>query len=183
MSDEGFDAFYRDSYRQVVVALRLATGSTELAEDLAQDAFARTLVRWSRVRHGTNPAGYVYRVAFRLHHRSLRRWRRQHDAAVAAAQHRSREGTTPPAELWGEVAAVHEIFARLPARRRRAAALCLYAGLTAEEAGAALGMSASTVRTHVQRARQALTPVLSRDAPEPAAADPAAARERTTTPP
>ncbi|MCA1692656.1 MAG: hypothetical protein LC733_10840 [Actinobacteria bacterium] len=36
------------------------------AEDVAQEAFARTLSRWRRVRTGSNPPGYVYRVAFRL---------------------------------------------------------------------------------------------------------------------
>jgi hypothetical protein len=48
---------------------------------LAQEALARTLVRWRRVRRGTNPAGYVYCVSFRL---LARRWRRQKPAHLAA---------------------------------------------------------------------------------------------------
>src|SRR5205823_3740447 len=48
-------------------ALRVAgTIDRAAAEDIAQEAFARTLGHWRRVRQGTNPAGYVYRVAFRL---------------------------------------------------------------------------------------------------------------------
>ena len=41
----------------------------------------------------------------------------------------------------------------MPPRRRACALLVLAAGLTAEEAGPALGIAASTVRVQVHRAR------------------------------
>jgi DNA-directed RNA polymerase specialized sigma24 family protein len=41
--------------------------------------------------------------------------------------------------------------------------LCLYAEMTAPEAAAVLGISASTIRTHVQRAREALVATLAPD--------------------
>ena len=45
---DAFDGFYRSNYRRVVLSLRLATGSVEDAEDLAQEAFVWTLVHWAR---------------------------------------------------------------------------------------------------------------------------------------
>ncbi|HEY3142638.1 MAG TPA: sigma-70 family RNA polymerase sigma factor [Acidimicrobiales bacterium] len=151
-----FDELYRDTYRRLVVSLSLATGSREEAEDLAQEAFARTLVRWSRVRHGTNPAGYVYRVAFRLHRRSLlTRWRRR--GALRLVETRAELQLHASGDLWSEVAAIRDIVDGLPLGCRRAAALCLYAEMTAEEAASVLGVTASTVRTQVQRARQAIS--------------------------
>lgn len=163
-----FEAFYRDHYRRVVLSLRVAAGSGPDAEDLAQEAFARTLARWAKVRGGSNPAGYVYRVAFRLQSRRTRRlW---HHRRALDAEPRDRRSTAP--ELWGEVAALRGALARLPPACRRAAALCLLAEMTATEAAAVLGVSASTVRTQLQRAREVLVAAIADD-PEPVAADPA----------
>jgi RNA polymerase sigma factor (sigma-70 family) len=160
-SDDGFDCFYRETYPRLVVSLRLAIGSTEASEDVAQEAFARTLARWARVRRGSNPAGYVYRVAFRLHNRSLVRRRREYgDALTQSSSTTPRPGSS---ELWAEVAAIREAFTQLPFACRRAAALCLYAEFTAEEAAAVLDVSASTVRTQVQRARELLVAAVRTD--------------------
>jgi RNA polymerase sigma factor (sigma-70 family) len=61
------------------------------------------------------------------------------------------------------VAAVRDALVQLPPACRRAAVLCLYADMTAPEAAAVLGVSASTVRTHIQRARQDLVATLASD--------------------
>lgn len=158
-----FDRFYRDNYRRLVVSLQLAAVSTELsdeAEDTAQDAFARTLARWTTVRRGTNPAGYVYRVAFRHQRRSsLRRQRWLKVSSLVQTRTRLRRDAQPssPGDLWAEAAAVRDAIADLPMGCRRAVALCVYAEMTPMEAAAVLGVSASTLRTQLQRARQALT--------------------------
>ncbi|HKA83318.1 MAG TPA: sigma-70 family RNA polymerase sigma factor [Acidimicrobiales bacterium] len=156
----GFDGFYRSNYRRVVLSLRLATGSTEEAEDLAQEAFARTLVHWARVRGGSSPLGYVYRVAFRLQRRRRLRRRRQLDAATDAARLRSTGPVETSSDSWSDGAAVRHALAQLPPACRRAAVLCLYADMTAPQAAVVLGVRPSTIRTHVQRARQALVATL-----------------------
>jgi RNA polymerase sigma-70 factor, ECF subfamily len=157
-----FDGFYRTNYPRVVLSLRLATGSVDDAEDLAQEAFARTLVHWARVRGGSSPLGYVYRVAFRLQQRKRLRRKRQHDAATDAARLRAGPAQTLN-DAWSDVAAVRGALTQLPPACRRAAVLCLYADMTAPEAAAVLGVSASTIRTHIQRARQALVATLASD--------------------
>jgi RNA polymerase sigma-70 factor, ECF subfamily len=164
VTDTGdFDGFYRTNYPRVVLSLRLATGSADDAEDLAQEAFARTLVHWARVRGGSSPLGYVYRVAFRLQQRKRLRRKRQHEAATDAARLLSTGPTQTLNDSWSDVAAVRDALTQLPPACRRAAVLCLYADMTAPEAAAVLGVSASTIRTHVQRARQALVATLAPD--------------------
>jgi RNA polymerase sigma-70 factor (ECF subfamily) len=158
-----FDEFYRGNYRRVVLSLRLATGSVEEAEDLAQEAFARTLVHWARVRRGSSPLGYVYRVAFRLQQRRRFRRKRQHDAATDAARLQSTGPAAVSSDSWSDGATARVALSQLPPACRRAAVLCLYAEMTAPEAAAVLGISASTIRTHVQRAREALVAILAPD--------------------
>ena len=58
-SDDFVDLFV-SHYSRLVAALRLGGADAASAEDLAQEAFARTLGHWRRVRHGSNPAGYSW---------------------------------------------------------------------------------------------------------------------------
>lgn len=165
---DGFDTFYRDNYARVVVSLRVAAGSRDDAEDLAQEAFARTLTRWARVRDGPSPVGYVYRVAFRLQRRSRWRRRRQRELEQKAAELRGIVGWNDvEGAARDDVAAVREALNRLPPACRRVAALCFYAELTAAEAADVLGVRASTVRTQLQRARAGLTAALASEGGQP----------------
>ena len=61
-----FVTVYEAHYPRLVRALEIGGLDRPTAEDVAQEAFARTLGHWRRVRLGTNPPGYVYRTAFRL---------------------------------------------------------------------------------------------------------------------
>jgi RNA polymerase sigma factor (sigma-70 family) len=118
-------------------------------EDLAQEALARTLIRWRRVRRRTNPAGYVYRVAFRL---LARRWRRQEPAHLAADEW---QVPGPQGEATTRVA-VESVFDAMPPRRRLVATLCLVVGCSTAEAAKTVGIAEGTVRKHVEEARAAL---------------------------
>jgi len=151
-----FAALYAEHAARVRRALVLTGVDQEMAADVAQEAFARTYARWRWVRTGTNPAGYVYRVAFR----ELRR--RGHlpdrpDGDEAASQVLVDEHG-PEERALAAVAADASLLAirAMPPRRRACALLVLAAGLTAEEAGQALGIAASTVRVQVHRARAEL---------------------------
>ncbi len=153
---DDFADFYRSGYPKLVAALRLA-GATDGA-DLAQEAFARTLRHWRRVRQGSNPPGYVTTVAFRL----LRRRRRGQEVPLDDAH-----GAVVGPEAATVVAmSVHAALAAMPVRRRQAAVLCLYLEMSAEEAAAAMGISPSTVRVQLHRARTDLRAALGDTASE-----------------
>lgn len=64
-ASESFEDFYREHYPRLTRGLAIA-GAGDAAEDLAQEAMARTLASWRRVRRGANPPGYVYTTGFRL---------------------------------------------------------------------------------------------------------------------
>jgi len=149
-SDDGFVAIYKEHYPRLVRALELAGADRETAQDAAQEAFARTLGRWQRVRRGTNPAGYVYRVGFRLSRRD-----RHRDLPGGA-------GPTSP-DPATEVALTLDIEGALramPAAQRQCAVLCLAVGLSTKDAARALGIAESTVRKQIERARRDLREVL-----------------------
>ena len=156
VSSDDFVDLFTSHYPKLVGVLRVAGAMDRTAaEDVAQEAFARTLGHWRRVRQGTNPAGYVYRVAFRL-------LRRRGGFATSPLDDVDIPSTGPTTEdsAVANVTAAHALAA-MPPRRRACAALCWYLGFTSEEAAGILGIDAATVRTHLERARQSATPVTS----------------------
>jgi RNA polymerase sigma-70 factor, ECF subfamily len=148
--DEGFVALYEEHYPRLVRALELSGADRETAEDVAQEAFSRTLARWPRVRRGTNPAGYVYRVAFR--HMRRRRYR---EYLVID------ESTTPDIATEVTVSlAVERALQAMPPAQRRCAVLCLVAGVSTKDAARSLRIAESTVRKQIERSRRDLRHVL-----------------------
>jgi RNA polymerase sigma factor (sigma-70 family) len=139
-----FVEVYTAHYHRVVRALELGGLNRAGAEDTAQEAFARTLGHWPRVRTGSNPAGYVYRVAFRLGRRSLRR-----EAPLLT-------DVAAPGDMAAAVVtrtAVEAVVAAMPHRRRSCVVLCLVVGLSTKEAAQALGIAEGTVRKQIERGR------------------------------
>lgn len=143
---EDFTALFAEHYRRVVRALQLSGLDPAGAEDAAQEAFARTLGHWRRVRTGTNPPGYVYRTAFRLARRQLRR-----EVPLPLLEDRV---SVPDAA--SEVALRVDVEAALdsmPPRRRACAVGCLVVGLSTKEVAASLGIAEGTVRKQLELAR------------------------------
>ena len=107
------------------------------------------------MRGGPNPAGYLYRVAFRL----LKR-------RVGVAEDPLGDIDEPSAAPGPEDTAIAAVgaaraLAAMPPRRRACAALVWYLGFTSDEAGVILGIDGATVRTQLERARRAAAPAAS----------------------
>jgi len=136
----------------VIRALRLGGADAGAAEDIAQEAFARSLVHWRRVRRGRNPPGYVYRTAFRLYARR---------ADLREEELPNEAGAT--ADIQQETAtrlSVESGLATMPPRRRLCATLCFIVGFTPGEAADALGIAEGTVRKQLEAARDTLRSAL-----------------------
>jgi RNA polymerase sigma-70 factor (ECF subfamily) len=142
-----FGDLYREHYPRLVRALVIA-GAADAAEDLAQEAMARTLAKWRRVRKGTNPAGYVYTTAFRLLQRHRRRAK-----SVALIREPTVDG---PEAVTVTNAVVAQALEAMPPARRAVAALCVSLGWSTDEAANALGITPSTARVQLHRAREDL---------------------------
>ena len=145
----GFEDFYRSEYSSVVRALVIVAGGVPAAEELAQEAFARTFERWDRVSAMGSPAGYVYRAALNLHRSRLRR------AAVALRLGSGRPDRGAEHEP-GVRLEVREMLASLPRGQREALMLVEWLGYSADEASRILGVRPSSVRGRLHRARQTL---------------------------
>jgi RNA polymerase sigma-70 factor (ECF subfamily) len=154
LESDDFVECYRVQYPRLVRALRLAGAPVPVAEDLAQEAFARALSRWRRIAGGPSPAGYVYRTVFRL----LSRWfRRRQDAELVEPCGSVEPG--PDALVTSRVAVERRLGA-MPPRRRACAVMCLVLGFTVKDASEALQIAEGTVRKHLEDARSDLRELL-----------------------
>ena len=151
---DDFVAVYEAHYARLVRALEIGGLDRPSAEDVAQEAFARTLGHWRRVRLGTNPPGYVYRTAFRL---SRIHWKR--DLAPETERASNSDTAAEAVSNLGLEAAL----GRMPARRRACATLCFVVGLTPKEAGRSLGIAEGTVRKQLGLARDELRHLVRED--------------------
>lgn len=151
----GFDEFFRDTYSRVLVGARFLAANMVDAEQAVADGYAETAKRWNRV------SGYEAREAYlrliirqRLAKAHRRRGRRKHAEARATVSPRA----TDP-ELSAQVRLVLDLIPLLPPKQRAVIALSAQE-LTSEEIAQELGMKASTVRTHLERARRRLRDAL-----------------------
>ena len=150
-SVQSFEAFYRSNYRQVLMCV---FGLTEpaLAEDVTQEAFFAASQRWDEVGGLDNPGAWVRRVAINraasAYHRRLAEAR----AVLRLSGRRHFAGppmSEPAEEVWRAVRS-------LPRRQREAVVLCLVAGYSRLEAAEMMSVSVETIKTHLERGRQAL---------------------------
>jgi DNA-directed RNA polymerase specialized sigma24 family protein len=70
---DDFDEFFTEHYPRVVGSLELAGGAAGDAEDAAQEAFMKAMLRWRSVATMERPATWVYVVAVRAMRRRLGR--------------------------------------------------------------------------------------------------------------
>lgn len=151
-SDPGLDfpEFFETEYRRLAKALFLVAGDPLEADELAQEALVRVFERWDRVRLMNSPTGYLYQIALNLNRSRLRR---------LASRVRHPLPTSQEPDPFAGVEARDEVrrrLAALPRGQREAVVLVEWLGMGAEQAGAILGIEASTVRVQLSRARGAL---------------------------
>jgi RNA polymerase sigma factor (sigma-70 family) len=144
---DDFDRFFREHYARVVGSLRLAGGEVSEAEDAAQEAFAKAMVRWRSVSVMDRPATWVYVVAVR----ELRRRSGREEPSGTA--HRA-DGATLPDHAGSVVTAtvIERALRALPPRQRLAVALRFHADLTVPEVGRAMRCSDGTVKSTLHAA-------------------------------
>ena len=116
------------------------------AEELAQEAMARTFAAWSRVRGYDRPAAYARKVLVNRHRSLLRR-------AAVEARHaltsRPQEWHEP--DFGGDDLVLWRALRQLPARQRMAIVLRYYLDLPEAEVARLLGVPVGTVKSLVHR--------------------------------
>ena len=141
---EFYAAAWDDCLRIVVVSV----GDRALGEDLVAEAFTRAWASWRKVGGLAEPRAWVIRCALNAHVS----WWRRHRREVALGSHDMVATGADPVLDGSLVAALR----RLPVRQRQVIALRLLLDLDTATTAEMLGMSGSTVATHLHRAIAAL---------------------------
>jgi RNA polymerase sigma factor (sigma-70 family) len=146
-----FEGFFDKEFERLFQTLYLLCGNASEAEDLAQETMARMYERWDRVATAENPSAYVYRSAFNLHRRRLRR------LVLSRRTNSKPDDSSPdPAHIVETKTEVLRLLASLPEAQREALVLVEWLGLTTDEAGHVLGIRSVSVRGRLHRARTTL---------------------------
>jgi RNA polymerase sigma-70 factor (sigma-E family) len=124
----------------------LLTGDWDQAEELAQEAMARTYAVWPRVRGYDRPAAYARKVLVNRHRSLLRR-------AAVEARHlvASRPEDRHQPDFGGDDLVLWQALQRLPARQRAAIILRYYLDLPETEVASLLGVPPGTVKSWTHR--------------------------------
>jgi RNA polymerase sigma-70 factor (sigma-E family) len=150
---DGFEAFYRARYGQLVRACALVVLDRGMAEDIAQESFARLWVAWERIGDDDHAGGYVHTTAMRLCWKRRRRHRADEFAILPAAEDEAPDVVARRRDLV-------TVLARLPFRQRQVIVLRDWAGFETAEVAEMTGITESTVRVHLARGRATLREVL-----------------------
>ena len=149
---ESFAEFYAREVRSIVGLAYVLSGSRTGAEDLAQDAFLAACRRWETISSYDNPGAWVRRVTV---NRSISHARRG-VAETKALLRLGRERAVVP-ELAVDNEHLWAALRSLPRRQAQVTALHYWDRLNTREIAGILDLTEATVKTHLQRAREALS--------------------------
>lgn len=145
--DRQFVQLYETEHERVFQVTLALCRDRGVAEDATQEAFARALERWARLRDRPWVGGWVMSTALNVARRMLRR--RPYAFSMPWSDPDAQSAT----ELW-------EVVRSLPRRQREAVVLYYVVDLSLSEVAAAMGCREGTVKAHLAQARQALRHLL-----------------------
>jgi len=150
---EAIALLYERHYGELVRLAFALTSDWALAEDLAQEAFARTWRGWGNIRDQQRASAYLRATVVNLARTSVRRMLRERRGW--------REPSDPEAADLAVSIDLLRALSRLPARKRACVVLRYYLDLSEADTAAALGVSVGTVKSQTAKALQRLQRLLS----------------------
>jgi RNA polymerase sigma-70 factor, ECF subfamily len=151
---DDFPEFYQASYGRMVAIVAAVAGSRSEAEDAVQEAYARALARWSRLRGYDLPEAWVRKVALRIAIDSGRRHRRSLQTSARIAAQREAPRPEPGDDL--RYTALGVALMELPVRERHVLVLYYLADLPVAAIAQECGLPAGTVKTRLAAGRRHL---------------------------
>lgn len=153
--DHAYADFVRERSHALLRSAYLLTGDQHLAEDLVQEALARTHRAWSRLERPGNAEAYARKV---MYHAQVSIWRRPKVAEALPGDGLERHGgsTDDPAEAAVHRVALRQALLALSPKQRAVIVLRYFEDHTEVEAAQLLGVSVSTVKTQCARALERL---------------------------
>jgi RNA polymerase sigma-70 factor (ECF subfamily) len=154
-SDEGFAKFYGETYPWITQRVRAYFAGTdkETVHDAVNDAFLACRSRLPELRSDDPRAQRRYVLTSALNN-VRRQQKKNHVWDPLADLDRPVDDHAPDV---ADKLTVLQSMARLPERQRQVLLSSAYLDLTLEEIAEQMGISPSTVRTHLDRARRAVS--------------------------
>jgi RNA polymerase sigma-70 factor (ECF subfamily) len=147
----GFRELYEQEFAAVYRAAYALSGDRSLAEDAAQEAFARALARWRRLGREPWAGGWVMTTALNVARRQMRR------RPPVSARERPADADTE------SLLDLRRAIEDLPARQQTAVVLHYLMGLPVADVAASMGCREGTVKAHLAKARASLERRLAED--------------------
>ncbi|WP_329294878.1 sigma-70 family RNA polymerase sigma factor [Streptomyces pseudovenezuelae] len=155
-SGDDFDSFFRKEYRKLVGFLRWIGASQEEAEDSAQTAMLKALVKWTEIEH---PRAWVRTAAERHFLRSAVRDLDAPTRAIRGGWGVSEELACPESPSRYEQQSVLALLGKLGYKQRQVMAYYID-GFCPTEIAAIIGDNPATVRSNLRSARINLDRIL-----------------------
>lgn len=149
-------AMYARSCPGLVGLLSAIGGSRSDAEEIAQEAYVRLLLRWSKVRTYDDPDAWVRTVAVRI---LISRHRRAKVASMGLGRLAGQPTQDFP-ELTVDAVAISAALRALPIGQRAVVILHHVVDLSVDQVAHELHLPVGTVKSRLSRARAALAPLL-----------------------
>ena len=154
-SMSSFDEFYRTEWPDLLRYCWALVVEREEARDIAQDAMSLAWREWDAI-HDKRPAAWIRTVSLNL---SRNRWRSSKRRTTAHTRFRLFQERDVAGEPSAHMELV-EALRRLSHRQREAVVLHHLCDLPVEEVAREMGVSISSVKTHLHRGRVSLEPLL-----------------------
>jgi RNA polymerase sigma-70 factor (sigma-E family) len=150
----GFDEFVNTRGPALLRFAYLLTGNAHQAEDLVQEALARSHPRWPKIEHYDVPEAYVRKAVLR-EYLSWRRRRSSTEVSVATVP----EGKAVAVDETDRIAArehLWRLLGKLPKMQRAVLVLRYFEDRDDDDIANLLGCARATVRVHAARGLQRL---------------------------
>ncbi len=138
-------------------SLRRMTGSTELADDIAQETF---ILAWRKIgsfRFEAKFSTWLYRIAFNAWQSEVRK---KQEVLLGDDEAPATDWTPPESDATATRHDLQRALRTLSEAERAAIHQCYYNDLSHDEAAYVLGLPLGTLKTHLLRAKQKLRGVL-----------------------
>lgn len=146
---QAVEEFFNACYPRLAGWVRRLVDDDDMAHEIASEAFARLLSRWSGLE---NPQSYLYMIATNLVRDHWRKSGRERTALRVMTAAGPAEMSYQPAQDVD----VRALIAALPDRLRSAFLLHYYAGFGVKEVAAMLGRPEGTIKADLFHARARL---------------------------
>jgi RNA polymerase sigma-70 factor, ECF subfamily len=147
-----FQEFYEANYGRIVAMVTALTGDRASAEDVAQEAFARALIRWSVLGGYDLPEAWVRRVALRI---AIDDGRRRQRASGLRARLSAQRAALPAGPGDSVLfTALGTALAGLPWREREILVLHYLVDLPVEVIARDCGLPPGTVKSRLAAGRR-----------------------------